>query len=59
MQDRFQDLRERVKQLPGSRRERAKLLGVDHMTLGRFERGVSQTLATLAKIERGFKALDR
>lgn len=58
MQDRFQDLRDKVKQLPGSRRKRAKMLGVDHSTLGRFEGGVSQTLATLSKIERGLRSVE-
>lgn len=53
MQDRFHDLREKIKSIPGSRRKRAALLGIDHSTLGRFERGVSQTLYTLGKIERG------
>lgn len=57
MQDRYEDLRVKVKALPGSRRARAALIKIDHSTLGRFERRASQTLATIRKIEKGLAAL--
>ena len=57
MQDRYEDLRVKVKALPGSRRARAAMIGIDPSTLGRFERGISQTTATILKIERGLAAI--
>jgi hypothetical protein len=59
MQDRFQPIRDRVAKLPGSRRKRAQMLGINDMTLMRFERGDSQTRKTIDKIEAGLKKIER
>jgi len=57
MQDRYEDLRVKVKALPGTHLARAALIKIDHSTLGRVERKASQTLATIRKIEKGLAAL--